>query len=63
MSELNAAHGSGSWEGATPQQIWTHPSRGLTTRSVDSEKIASEEMLREIREILEKPRASFRLSA
>lgn len=48
MDELNAAHGSGSWEGATPDQIWQHPVRSLTTRDVGTEQIASEQTLNEI---------------
>jgi hypothetical protein len=49
MAELNAAHGSGSWEGATPSQIWQHPARSLTTRNVNGEQIASEATLGEIK--------------
>jgi hypothetical protein len=48
MAELNAAHGSGSWEGATPSQIWQYPTRSLTTRDVGAEQIASEGTLKEI---------------
>jgi hypothetical protein len=49
MIELNTAHGSGSWEGATPTQIWQHPTRSLTTRDVGTEQIASEETLGDIK--------------
>jgi len=48
MTELNAAHGSGSWEGATPTQIWQYSVRSLTTRDVGTEQIASEETLNKI---------------
>lgn len=43
--ELAAIHGSGSWEGATPAQLWTHSERKLTSREVDGEAISSEEQL------------------
>jgi hypothetical protein len=49
MTELNAAHGSGSWEGATPTQIWQYSVRSLTTRNVGGEQIASEATLGEIK--------------
>jgi hypothetical protein len=50
MAELNAAHGSGSWEGATPTQIWQHPIRSLTTREITStEHLSKEETLDEIK--------------
>jgi hypothetical protein len=49
MAELNAAHGSGSWEGATPTQIWQYSVRSLTTRNVNGEQIASEGTLNEIK--------------
>jgi hypothetical protein len=54
MTELNAAHGSGSWEGATPAQIWQHPTRSLTTRNINAEQIASEATLGQIKEIIDK---------
>lgn len=41
--ELTAQHGSGSWAGATPPQIWEHASRKLTSREVGPTHIASEE--------------------
>ena len=49
MEELNAAHGSGSWEGATPSQIWSYPTRSLTSRAVDGEQIAGESSINEIK--------------
>jgi hypothetical protein len=50
MAELNAAHGSGSWEGATPSQIWAHPTRSLTTREIGTnEHLSKEETLDEIK--------------
>jgi hypothetical protein len=49
MAELNAVHGSGSWEGATPAQIWQFSPRSLTTRDVGPEQIASEGTLNEIK--------------
>jgi hypothetical protein len=50
MVELNAAHGSGSWEGATPSQIWQYPTRSLTTREITStEHLSKEETLDEIK--------------
>ncbi|MEM2293307.1 MAG: hypothetical protein QXX41_08530 [Nitrososphaerota archaeon] len=56
MDQLNQAHGSGSWEGATPSQIWSHPSRTLSSREVPErgEEIASEETLRLIQEQIKK---------
>jgi hypothetical protein len=50
MAELNVAHGSGSWEGATPSQIWQHPTRSLTTREITpTEHLSKEETLDEIK--------------
>jgi hypothetical protein len=67
MAELNAAHGSGSWEGATPSQIWQYSPRSLTTREITpTEHLSKEETLEVIKEAIEKlitPRASFRLQA
>jgi hypothetical protein len=54
MTELNTAHGSGSWEGATPTQIWQHPTRSLTTRNINTEQIASEATLGQIKELIDK---------
>lgn len=50
--ELIAQHGSGSWEGATPAQVWGHSERTLSTRDipeVPGEEIASEGTLGEIK--------------
>lgn len=49
-AELDAGHGSGSWEGATPTQVWSHPQRDLTTRALagSPEEIASEDTLGDI---------------
>jgi hypothetical protein len=52
MTELNAAHGSGTWEGATPTQVWENPTRSLTTMDVAgsaNEHISKEETLSEIK--------------
>ena len=64
MPELNAAHGSGSWEGATPEQIWKYSARTLSSRDipeVPSEQIASEQTSAKIEAELAKlvKRASF----
>lgn len=48
-SELIAAHGSSSWEGATPTQLWAHPSRELTSRNTGGEEIAAEQSLDDIK--------------
>jgi hypothetical protein len=49
MVALAAAHGSGSWEGATPTQVWNHTDRRLTSRDIDSptpgESLPSEEQV------------------
>jgi hypothetical protein len=47
--ELAATHGLGSWEGATPTQVWNHTDRRLTSRDIDSpvpgEHLPSEEQV------------------
>lgn len=55
--ELIAQHGSGSWEGATPNQTWTHPARTLTSRDiveVPGEEIADEDTLKKVKESIDR---------
>ena len=55
-SELAAVHGVGSWEGATPVQVWGHIDRRLTSRDIESqvpgEHLPSEEQVQGIDAVL-----------
>jgi hypothetical protein len=56
MAALAAAHGSGSWEGATPSQVWGHTDRRLTSRNIDSptgESLPSDEQVQAVQATLE----------
>ena len=48
-SDLETEHGAGSWEGATPSQVWVHTDRRLTSRDIESpgpgESLPSEEQV------------------
>lgn len=48
-SDLEIVHGLGSWEGATPSQVWGHSDRRLTSRDIESgtpgEHLPSEEQV------------------
>jgi hypothetical protein len=57
QSELEAVHGAGSWEGATPTQVWNHDDRKLTSRDIESalpgEHLPSEEQVQDIQAVLD----------
>lgn len=61
--ELDIDHGSGSWEGATPTQVWVHPERDLTTRKIsgDSEEIAEEATLEDLKDTVAELRQLVRV--
>lgn len=48
-TDLAATHGSGSWEGTTPTQLWQYSNRKLTSRDIESqapdEHLPSEDQL------------------
>lgn len=54
---LEAAHGLGSWEGATPTQVWNHDDRRLTSRDIESqvpgEYLPSEEQVQDVQTVLD----------
>lgn len=54
---LAVAHGAGSWEGATPTQLWEHNDRKLTSRDIESqlpeEHLPSEEQVQDIQAVLD----------
>lgn len=57
MVALASAHGAGSWEGATPLQLWGHADRRLTSRDIESqipgESLPSEEEVQNVEAILD----------
>ncbi len=53
LEELNNAHGSGSWEGTKPEEVWSYGNRSLVTRKVGEEYIASQDTLEEVKALLE----------
>ena len=54
--DLETAHGLGSWEGATPLQVWNHDDRRLTSRDIQSpvpgESLPSEEEVQDVQTVL-----------
>lgn len=52
-SDLEVAHGVGSWEGATPTQVWGHSDRRLSSRDIESEipdeHLPSEEQIEDVK--------------
>lgn len=56
-ADLETVHGAGSWEGATPLQVWGHSDRKLTSRDIESlapgEHLPSEEQVLNINAILD----------
>ena len=55
-SELAVVHGSGSWEGATPTQLWDYDDRKLTSTNVESEvpgeNLSTEAQVEEVKELI-----------